>query len=106
MRHQGRNILAALPQWWQQDGEDIQTVVEVATKFASTHHLRQIPIRCSHQAHVHLVSPSAAQALEFLFLQDAQQLGLQCRWNIANLIEEEGTFVSQLETANLLRYGS
>jgi hypothetical protein len=39
------------------------------------------------------VSPTAAQALEFLLLQDAQQFGLQCRWNIAHLVEEKRTFV-------------
>ena len=87
-------------------GEDIQTIVEVAAKFASIHHLRQIPIGCSHQPYVHLVSPSAAQALEFLFLQYAQQFGLQCRRNITHLVQEKCTFVGQLETANLLRYGS
>src|SRR5271156_5362497 len=106
MCHQGWDVFAALPQWWQQDGEDIQTVVEVATKFASIHHLRQIPIRCSHQPHVHLVSPSAAQALEFLFLQYAQQFGLQCRRNIAYLVQEKCAFIGGLETADLLRDGT
>src|SRR5208282_4940908 len=100
------NVFAAFPQWWQQDGEDIQTIVEVAAKFASIRHLCQIPIGCSHQSHVHLVSPGAAQALEFLFLQYAEQFGLQCRWNITHLVEEERTLVSQLETANFLRDGS
>src|SRR6266849_708258 len=106
MRDQGWNVFAALPQWWQKDGEHIQTIVEVTAKFASLHHLRQVPIRSSHQPHVHLVSPSAAQAFELLFLQYAQQLGLQRRRNITHLVEEECTFVGQLETANLLRYGS
>src|SRR6266478_7756377 len=52
------------------------------------------------------MSPSAAQALEFLFLQDTQQFGLQSRRNITHLVEEQRAFVGQLETANLLRYGS
>src|SRR5271166_5482850 len=106
MRHQGRNILAALPQWWQQDGEDVQTIVEVATKFASIHHVVQITVSGSNEPHVNFVSPTAAQALEFLFLQDTQQFGLQCRWNVAHLVEEKRTFIGQLETANLLRDGS
>src|ERR1700687_2401336 len=106
MGDQGWNVFAALPQWRQKDGEHIQTIVEVTAKFASLHHLRQVPIRCSHQPHVHLVSPSAAQAFEFLFLQYAQQLGLQRRRNITHLVQEKSTFVGQLETANLLRYGS
>src|SRR5258706_7691139 len=106
MRYQGRNVFAARAQRRQQHREYIQTVVEVATKFAPRHHLHQITVGCSHQPHVHLVSPSAAQALKFLFLQYAQQFGLQCRWNIAYLIEEKRAFVGQLKAANLLRYGS
>src|SRR2546427_7326082 len=52
------------------------------------------------------MSPSAAQAFEFLFLQYAQQFGLQGRRNIAHLVQEERAFVGQFETANLLHYGS
>src|SRR5882762_1405969 len=106
MRYQGWNVFAACPQRRQQHWEHIQTVVEVATKFASRHHLHQITVGCSHQPHVHLVSPSAAQALKFLFLQHPQQLRLERRWNIAHFVEEECAFIGQLKTANLLRYGS
>src|SRR5258708_4750689 len=102
MLHQGRNVLTARPQGWQQDWKHIQTVVEVAAKFAPLHHLRQVTVRGSHEANVHLVSPSAAQALEFLFLQHAQQFGLQRRRYIAHLVQEERAFVGQFETANLL----
>src|ERR1700722_1112330 len=41
MPHQGRNVFAALPQWWQQDRKHIETVIEVTTKFATLHHLHQ-----------------------------------------------------------------
>src|SRR6266446_10637379 len=106
MFDQRRNVFAALPQRWQWDRKHIQTVVEVATKFVPLHHVNQIPVGRSYQANVHLVSPSAAQALEFLFLQDAQQFGLQARRNISHLVQEERAFVGQLEPTNLLRYGS
>src|ERR1700674_3744885 len=106
MSDQGWNVFAALSQWRQKDGEHIQTIVEVTAKFASLHHLCQVPIGCSHQPHVHLVSPRAAEAFELLFLQYAHQLGLQRRRNITHLVQEKSTFVGQLEAANLLRYGS
>ena len=96
----------ARPQWWQQHGENIQSIVEVAAKLASIHHLRQITIRGSHQPNIHLVSPGATQALELLFLQYTQQFGLQRRRNIAHLVQKERAFVGQLETSNLLRDGS
>src|SRR5271155_2368365 len=106
MCHQGWDVFAALPQWWQQDGEDIQTVVEVGAKFASIHHVGQITVRGGNQPHVNFVSPSAAQTFEFLFLQYAQQFGLQCRRNISYLVQEKCAFVGELETANLLRDGA
>ncbi len=106
MCHQGRNVFAALPQRWQQDREHVQTIVEVAAKFAPLHHVRQISVGRSHEPNVHLVSPGAAQALELLFLQDAQQFGLQCQRDIAHFVQEERPFVGQLETADLLRDGA
>ena len=106
MGNQRRNVFAAFTQRWQQDREHIQTVVEVAAKFAPLHHLRQITVRGSHQPNVHLMSASAAQAFELLFLQNAQQFGLQRQRNIAHLVQEERAFVGQFETANLLRDGS
>src|ERR1700730_5660287 len=106
MSHQGWNVFWALPQRWQQKRKDIQTIVEIAAKVAPLHHLRQIPIRCSNKPNVHFVSPGAPQTLKLLFLQDAQQFGLQRRRNITYLVQEKSTFVGQLETANPLRYGS
>jgi hypothetical protein len=49
------------------------------------------------------MSPIAAQAFELLLLQYPQEFGLQCRRNVAHLIQEERTFVGQFETADLLR---
>jgi hypothetical protein len=53
-----------------------------------------------------LVSPVAAQTLEFLLLQNTQQFGLQRQWNISDLIQEEGPFVSQFKAADPVRDSS
>ena len=53
-----------------------------------------------------MMSTSAAQTLELLFLQNAQQLRLQRRWNIPYFIQEKRAFVGEFETANLLRDGA
>src|ERR1700688_4507643 len=106
MHHQGGNVFGARPQRRQQHGEDIQTIVEVVAKLSSIHHFGEIAIRGSHQPKIHLVSPGATQALELLFLQYPQQFRLQRRRNIAHLVQKKRAFVSQLETSNLLRYGS
>ena len=71
MRHQRRDVFTARPQRWQHDGKHIKTVIQVTTKFATLDHLRQVTVRRSDQPNVHLVSPSATQALELLFLQYA-----------------------------------
>jgi len=63
-------------------------------------------MRSSNERHVDLVSPSTPQKLKLLFLQYAEQLGLQRRWNITYLVQEECAFVGHFETANLLRDGS
>src|SRR6267142_721187 len=106
MRHHGRNVFATFAQRWQQNRNHIQTIVEIVTTLATLHHVHQIAVGRSHQPNVDLVSASATQALELLFLKDTQQLGLQRGRNIAYLVQKERAFVGQFETANLLRDGS
>ena len=88
MVYQGRYVFAALPQRRQHDREHIQAVVEVTAKFAATRHPGQVTVRRSHQPNVHVVSASAAQAFEFLFLQNTQEFRLQRRRNVAYLVQE------------------
>src|SRR5580698_8939243 len=62
-------------------------------------------MRSSHQPNIDLVSPSTPQTLKLLLLQDAEQLGLQRRWNVTYLVQEKCAFVGYFEKANLLRNG-
>ena len=57
-------------------------------------------------AHVHLDGLRAAQALELLLLQHAEQLGLQLRRDVADLVEEQRPPVGQLESADFLADGA
>jgi hypothetical protein len=75
MCDQSRNVFPALPQRWQWDRKNIQTVIEIAAKFVALHHVNQISVGRSYKPNVHLVSPSAAQALEFLFFKTRSSLG-------------------------------
>ena len=63
-------------------------------------------MRGRHQAHVHLDRLRAAEALELLLLQHAQQLGLQLRRDVADLVEEQRPLVRQLEAADLLAFNT
>jgi hypothetical protein len=106
VRYQSWDILSALSQWGQMDWKYIQAKVEVTAKFAISHHRRQVAMRSSYQPHIYMVSSTAPQTFELLLLQYAQKLWLQRCRNVADFIEEKGTFIGQLEAAQLLRYGS
>ena len=76
MADQPRNVVGALPQGRQQDREHVQAVVEVDCGSGRRRPFGQVAVGGRHQPHIHLDRLGAAQALEFLLLQDAQQLGL------------------------------
>ena len=60
-------------------------------------------MRCRDHAHIHTAGVCAAQALEFVLLQNAQYLGLQLQRHIADLIQEQGATMGRLEAADRLR---
>ena len=59
----------------------------------------EVAIRRRDDAHVHLDRARAADALELLLLQHAQQLGLQIQAHLADLVEQERALVRALERA-------
>ena len=93
MADQPRDVVTAFSQRRQHDREDVQAVVEVFAEAAVGDHSRQVAVRGRHQAHVHLDRLRAAQALELLLLQHAEQLGLQLRRDVADLVEEQRPLV-------------
>src|SRR5208283_2205650 len=106
MADQRRDVVAALAQGRQHQWEHVQAVVEVTAEAAVGDHRSQVAVRGRYQAHVHADRLGAAQTLELLFLQHAEQLGLQLWGNVADLVEEQRPVVPQLETADLLADGA
>src|SRR5215472_4017365 len=104
--HEQRNILPTLAQRREMNGKNIQPIVKVLAEFVRVHHFRKIPIRGSDQANIDLPGTSAPQTLEFLFLKDSQQLGLQAQGKIAHLVQEEGSLVRQFKAPGPLRDGA
>jgi hypothetical protein len=88
MADQRRDVGRALAQGRQPKREDVEPIVEITAEVAVSNHLGEIAVRGGHQAHVHLDGPGAAQALELLFLQHTEQLGLQFWRNVADLIKK------------------
>jgi hypothetical protein len=70
------NVLPALSQRRQQERKDIQPIVEITPELGACDHLSQIPIGCSDEANINLVSSTASESLELLFLQHTQQFWL------------------------------
>jgi hypothetical protein len=68
VRHQGWNVFTALSQRRQQDRKYIKAKVQAAAKLTISHHLHQIAMGRGYEPNIHLVSLTAAQAFELLFL--------------------------------------
>src|ERR1700722_18831699 len=60
MRDKSRNVFPALSERRQQDGEDVQTIVQVTAKLPASYHLHEVPIRCRYQPDIHFVRATAA----------------------------------------------
>src|SRR2546427_12180991 len=101
MLDEQRNILAALAKRRKFEGDHVQAVVEIFAKTTVTHQAEQIDIGCSDDAHVHLDILRAAQAHEFAFLDNPQQLGLRFEANGRNFIEENGALIGHFEKSLL-----
>jgi hypothetical protein len=48
------------------------------------------------------VGAATSETFEFLFLQNTEELGLQCEWYVAHFIKKKGPLVSQFEAADFL----
>ena len=101
-----RNVLRALAQRRHADREDGEAVVEVAAEAPLADLFAEVAIRRRDDAHVHLDRPRAAEALELAGLEDAQELRLQLERQLADLVEEEGRAVGDLEAPDLAGQGA
>ena len=104
MTYQEGNIFAALAQRRNQDRKDVKTIKKITTELFLIHSFRQIHVCGSDQADIHTRRSRTAKALEFLLLENPQELGLQLRRDIANLVEKNRAVVRQLEAPNPLSY--
>src|SRR5712692_3346631 len=60
-------------------------------------------MRSCDQADINFVRAVTAEPLEFLLLQDAQQLRLKFERNVADLVKKERALVRKLKTSRFLR---
>ena len=100
--HQQRDILVSLAKRWHADGKNIQAVEQITTELALGHALAQVAIGGSNQPDVDPYGSRAAQALEFLVLQDPQKFRLQFQRDVSHFVQEHGPAIRQLQPADLL----
>ena len=87
------------------DDDDAQPVVEVFAESALGDFFRQVLVGGGHHADIDRDVLVAAHAGEFLFLQDAEHLGLGRQAHVADLVEEERAAFGLLELALVLLDG-
>jgi len=103
---QQRYVLRALAQGRQRNGEGADPVVKVLTKLPGLHHLPEVPMGRADQAEVRLLRLDAADPAEGSGFEQTQQLHLQQRRDVADLVEEQGAATGRLHQAGLARVRS
>jgi hypothetical protein len=88
------------------DGEDAQAVVQVGPKLLLGQPCFQVAVSGRDEPHVGLDRLVAADALERLLLQQAQDFGLQRQRHVANLVKEQGAAAHLLEFADAAAVGA
>ena len=81
-------------------------MIQILAELAFADQFFQIAMRGHDHAHVHLDRPVAADALHFLLLQHAQQLGLHERGHVADLVQKQRAAVRLFELAEVPRGGA
>ncbi len=95
---QGQNVFAALTQGWQIQGDHVQAVQQILTETSAAHHVLKVEVGGGQDAHVGTSSHRVADALVFLVLNEAQQLGLQRQRKVADLVEKQGAAIGLIDT--------
>src|SRR5687768_5219311 len=99
MLDQKRNIFFPLAQRRNGDRVNIQSIPEVFPESSVVDFKFKITIRCRNDSHVYFYRLRSTKSLKLVLLNDPQKLHLQLQGKLANLIQEKGAAVSDLETA-------
>src|SRR4029077_20108365 len=91
------DVTVAFAKRRQGDRHDLQAVEEVLAELPLGDFLLEVPVRGRNDADVDANVGEAADTLERLLLQESEELGLQARGHLANLVEEHGAAVRGLE---------
>ncbi len=97
MADEQRDVLLALAQRRQVDGDDIQAIKQVFAEAAVLDLLLELLVGGGQHADIDVDRRVVADASDFFLLQNAEQPALQNRWHGADLIEENRAAIGLLK---------
>ncbi|OPZ59375.1 MAG: hypothetical protein BWY87_01038 [Deltaproteobacteria bacterium ADurb.Bin510] len=103
---QQRDVLAALPERRQGELDHLEPVIEILAKFALSDHLAQVAVGGRDHAGANLDGRAVADAFKLAFLQHAQELELNARRDVADLVQKDRTAAGQLEATLFVADGA
>src|SRR6266542_2239716 len=103
---QDRDFVAPLAERRQRDAHDVQPEEEILAEPSFRDGALEIAIGGRDDPDVDVDIPAPAEPRELAVLEDLQQLRLQRRMHLADLVEKHRPFVRELELARLLLDGS
>src|SRR5205823_4956224 len=98
---QRRNIVAPIAQRGGREGDDMEAVVEVLPELPGRDQRGQVAVGGGDDPDVDVDGALTADPLEFALLQDPEQLELERRGDVADLVEQQGAAMGQLEAPEL-----
>src|SRR5262245_28832220 len=82
------------------NGDDVQTVVEVASKLVTVHHVLELGTSGCDDPHIYLDRLGTAHPFELSLLENAKQLHLQRLAHVSDFIKENRSFVSLFKASD------
>ena len=95
--HQRRDVVPSFTERRQVDWINAQAIVQVGSEAAGGDIGFQVSVSCGNHAHIHALGSRGSDPLEFSLLQHAQQLDLNFRQQIADLVQEDRSSIRQFE---------
>src|SRR5882724_3095838 len=98
-----RDVPLPLAQWWDDQIDHVEPIVEVLAEPSGLDLLREIAMRRRDHAYIDLLDLRRTEWLDLAFLEHAQELGLQRQRELADFVDEQRAAVGLHEVALVRR---
>src|SRR6188472_850445 len=99
------DILTAFTEWRKKERNNVDAVVEVFSKLPFSNEVVKILVRRRHNADIDLDRLNPADSHKFSLLDDAQELRLCDRTQVADFVQEQRSAVCQFELSDAASCG-